>query len=314
MPSFSPSQLPGLVRTGLVALLVVIGAEITARIVLGPDDDWKFWRIPVGERIDVLEAMEQPPDVLFVGDSTAASNLVPETWTETSGFTSYNLGTRGNLLGSFELTMIETVLPALKNQPRAFVVSFSPNNYGNNPFFEDVSEQLSQSLFARSARGELIWGDWFYLARFKHRIRALLPHQSNDPGFAANHGWQPFEVTEAQKRPNARTHVPRAWWSSSSKEKREEIVRILPERLAVLKQFGALAGDRPVIWILPPAPRGDTALRQALMAQAPDNVTIWDYSQGKYKRAEGSHLGEQAAREFTQAVARRFRQSGVLEP
>lgn len=309
----APAHLPGLVRTGVVAVLVVLGAELAARVILGPDDDWKFWRMPVGERIDILEARSEAPEVLIIGDSTAASNLVPADFIEASGHTAYNLGTRGNMLGSFEPTMIETVLPALKNQPRAFVVSFTPQTYGNLPFFEDVASQVNNSLFARSARGELVWGDWFALARFKHRIRAQLDHQANDPTFDSAHGWQPFSVTEAQKRPNAKTRVPRAPWSRPQKKQRGRVRRIVPEKLDVLDQLGALAGERPVIWIVPPAGRANVPLVRALEQRAPANVQIWDYSATGYARAEGAHLEDEAAREFTRAVAERFRSQGVLD-
>lgn len=312
--TWSGEPIGGLFRTAMLALLVVVVAEVGARLWLGDDDDWKFWRIPVGERIDLLEARPRAPDVLFVGDSTAATNLVPEAFMNNSPYTAFNLGTRGNLVGSFEPTMIDHVLPGLHNQPRAFLVSFSGASFTYSPFFADVVDQVNSSLYARSARGELIWGDWFALARIRHLIRGRMPHQIVAPGLDASHGWRSWEQTNGNKRPNAKTKVPRAPWSRN--KPRPKAKRGLnPEHLSVVERLGAMAGDRPVVVVIPPIGRDAPAgLVDGLTERAPDNVHVWDYSRGDFARGDGAHLRAKSARAFTRVLAERFTREGLLDP
>lgn len=295
------------VRTVACVLLIVGGAELGARLWLGDDDDWKFWRIVVGERIDLLEQRPIAPEVLFIGDSTAASNLVPAEFTAITGRTSYNLGTRGNVLGSFEPTMLDGVLPRLRNQPQVFLVSFSSRNYQENPFFDTVAEQVNASLWARSARGEFIWGDLFALARLRHGLRAQLPHQAVDPALDANDGWQPWEYTEARNRPNARTQVPPPPWARPGTKVRPPRAKEVDEKIRIVVRLGELAGDRPVVLLLPPIGRAARPqLLRELRARAPSNVRVWDYTGADFERGEGAHLTERGARAFTRTVAERF--------
>ena len=74
----------GLRNEILVAILLLVGAELLARSALAPIGDyWRYWEPEAAVKIEAYRAMVRkgvPPRILIVGDSTGSLILILRAW------------------------------------------------------------------------------------------------------------------------------------------------------------------------------------------------------------------------------------------
>lgn len=304
-----------LAASAAAVLALVLAAEGVARWTI-TDDDWRYWRFPVGERLDLLR--ERPvPDVLFVGDSTAAFNFVPATFDEMTGLESFNLGTRANAPLSFRETVAGGILPDLDALPRWLVVSFSSRTYWDDPNIEGWEKSVLSSPYARSLRGEPPYTEFIALARLRLLFfQGMNGLNAPDPRLEANAGWTPFGTgPQGRDRPHiAKIHYPFPRFPKPrAKSKKKRGKRPSAERLAALIDLAELHPEGGVVAVLMPGPRAYRApLARAAKALKHPKLRVWDYGgEERYRSGDGVHMAPPQAKAFSRELGRRFVAEGL---
>ena len=118
----------GLRNEILVAILLLVGAELLARSALAPIGDyWRYWEPEAAVKIEAYRAMVRkgvPPRILIVGDSTGEFDIDPTGVADDATFEGadvYNLAWVGNRSEAFR----RCTLPILANGPISEVVVVS---------------------------------------------------------------------------------------------------------------------------------------------------------------------------------------------
>lgn len=194
----------------LAAVCVVLAGEIVARIALGDDRTWEFWTRSIALKVELVEeAIDAgvPPELLVVGDSSAANNLVPGILEDVLGLRTFNLGTPGNVPADFDVTVRAGILEPLDLRPRVVVACFS--GWGFDHRIPKISTGITSAPLARRVRGERVWGDVLGLVRANHRIR-LQRTRAPVPTIARNAGWERFPqvLVGRRHRPDLAVRLP----------------------------------------------------------------------------------------------------------
>jgi hypothetical protein len=159
-------------QTLAVVMLLVGGAEAVTRLAIAPIGAyWEYWTPGAAAKFEQYRADVRkgtPPDLLIVGDSSAARDLDPRTLGAAAGNNSvFNLGWPAN----FPLAFRKSTLPLLRGAtgPATVVVSFSPTGFVDSPRVRRFEESIIESHYAdRDGRSA---ANLFYLAR----VRPALP-------------------------------------------------------------------------------------------------------------------------------------------
>ncbi len=187
----------GLRNEILVAILLLIGAELLARSVLAPIGDyWRYWEPEVAVKIETYRAMVRkgaPPHILIVGDSTGEFDIDPVGVADDSmseGPDVYNLAWAANRAEAFR----KCTLPILAKGPMSelVVVSLSPDAFIESRASRQSEQAITSSSFCKNLNGERSVADYLYLARVRWAWPFLeswwsgrkLPYAPNSGGFA----------------------------------------------------------------------------------------------------------------------------------
>lgn len=193
-----------------VALGLVVCGELAARAFGPREAGWDAWSRVFATKLATLEqryARGEGPQLLVVGDSTAAFNIMPGALEEATGLRAFNLGTPGNFPRSFDVVMRQGVLPALPVQPDVLVVSFS--SFSLQPDVVGQAPVILASPIARRARGSFVWADHIALVRLHERLRLLReppPHKT----VARMAGYEPYPdaLTRRRRQPRLAQQLP----------------------------------------------------------------------------------------------------------
>lgn len=297
-----------------IALAMVGLAEAGARLALGDDDRWQYWNRTMATKVATLRRLDasgRAPDLLVLGDSSAAFDLHPVVLDEVLGTRSYNLGSAGNYPASFDVTVLQGILPSLGFTPKQVVVSFA--EHGFDPAHAGQTARVLSSPLGLRMRGERVWGDWLYLVRVHHLIRLMRDPPAN-PSLRREKGFEAYHdaLDRRRRRPGMARQLPPppAWMVRS--ERRQALVLDQPlEPIRNLFRW-AETHDVGVVLVSPPSDTRDW--NDALDTLASDwSVPHWDYTQAPFKH-HLSHLSAEAARRYSRQIARRLKEHGPLTP
>lgn len=158
-------------RVLLLSLLFLLAAEAGTRYLLrNTGNAWLYWSDAAAikfEHYRTLSASEQSPQILIIGDSTAARDLSPAAMEEVLGnsHTVYNLASPAN----FPIAYRCTTLPLLENAaypPKIVVMQFSPASFLDLDDVIRFEQAILTSPLCKQWSGERLVGDFLYLGRF----------------------------------------------------------------------------------------------------------------------------------------------------
>lgn len=298
----------------LIALVMVGLAEVGARVWLGDDGRWQFWNRTMATKVSVLQrlaATDRAPDLLVLGDSSAAFNIQPNVLDEVLGTRGYNLGSAGNYAASFDVTVTRGILPELGFTPSLVVVSFAA--HGFDPAHLGQTQRVLSSPLGRRLQGHRVWGDLFYLVRVHHVLRLLRDPPAN-PTLRRQKGFEPYvqALERRRRRPGLARKLPAPPDWMVRREKLQPLV--LEEPLEPFRNLFRWARDHQVGVVLVSPPSEADHLQQEIGALAGDwGVPFWDYTDAPFKH-HLSHLSVDGARRYSRMLARRLKDHGAVDP
>ena len=293
----------GLRNEILLAILLLVGAELFARSALAPIGDyWQYWEPEVAVKIETYRAMVRngvPPRILIVGDSTGEFDIDPVSVADDSiseGPEVYNLAWAANRAEAFR----RCTLPVLAKGPvsELVVVSLSPDAFIESRASRQSEQAITSSSFCKNLNGQRNVADYLYVARIRWAWPFLenwwggtrLPYAPNSGGFAG------------LDRDFARVAARFADGS------------VVPERFAVIADLVQLAGSRgfKLVFLLPPridpTPyrlNADRQYREYLMASG---LPVLDYRGVPFLTrrnfADQNHLNRAGARIYSRQLGR----------
>ena len=158
----------------LLAIVLVAGAEAAVRVLLGDELAPQDYRDEQdGEKYEWFRSLDVVPDLVIVGDSTAARNFSPAAIEETlPSLSAFNLGTPGN----FQLSQRETAYHLLDGEsvPDVVIMSMAAHTYYDSDVVADKESLVRASRAARYLDGRRNATDYVRLARaYDHRSRLV---------------------------------------------------------------------------------------------------------------------------------------------
>jgi hypothetical protein len=304
-------------RAFVLALLVVLAAEGAARMLI-TTDDWRYWGPTPAVKQEMLDQMitrEGVPDVLFLGDSTAAYDFRPKSFDEASGLRSFNMGVPGNVPLAFDASIRMGLLSELEQQPRFYVVSFVPTGFFHVAWVERVEQSILTSPISRSNRGLHVWGDYIAMARAQGNWRIGSTRSYVHPMVYNEAGFEDITLIE-KARPRTRLEKVLPLAPLRLTQTRHHPDRVsFAERLQALANLVSHARDNDVqlIITIPRLRRSELKRRRFQRFKTAVNrlgrangVPIWDYSSSKFPLAIGNHMGQEGASEFSAHLGRRI--------
>ncbi len=245
-----------LLRVAIVAGVLLAAGEAISRAALMPVGAlWEYWNPDAALKFQWYRNASEPaandsagpmPDVLVVGDSTAARNFDPAALKSPNGpgVEAFNLGWPANFPLAFEYSTI----PLLRDGqavPRVVVVSFSPSAFVDSETTSRFESTILQSAYCRRQREGSLLQDFVWLTRIRPALEWRgLWFTGKQPAPPANNGFQPLEGHENRSEPDR------------SREARQ----LTEARLDVLRDLVTLASERDfqLVIVIPPIENVDT--------------------------------------------------------
>lgn len=298
----------------LIALTMVGLAELGARALLQDDGRWQYWNRTMATKVSMLQRLEESgraPDLLVLGDSSAAFNLQPAVFDEVLGTHGYNLGSAGNYAASFDVTVTRGILPELGFTPRLAVVSFAA--HGFDPEHVGQTERVLSSPLGRRLQGHRVWGDLLYLVRAHHLLRLLRDPPAN-PSLRRQQGFESYvdALDRRRRRPGLAQKLPEPPPWMVRHQRRQALV--LDEPLEPFRNLFRWAVEHRVGVVVISPPSETVNLQDQIGALCQDwGVPYWDYTQAPFKH-HLSHLSVEGARRYSTQIARRLKEHGPVDP
>lgn len=265
----------------VIALTVLLGLEIAARVLLAPlgNHVWGYWSDEAANKFEWYRqeaTIGQGFDVVVIGDSTGARNFSPEAFDAAlPGVRSYNLAWPAN----FPLAMQATTVPLLADSrpPEFLILLQNPEAYADQPRVIEFEAGILSSPVGKRGQHQLVTADHLYLARL-YRARHLLARHLRGTGETvsrpAHSGFMPL-IPKAEGSPRA-TSLP-------------EITAPMPHttlRRETVLELARLATDRgmSLIVVLPPVnetpPPEDFRIHKVWLDTVADpyGFSVWDLS------------------------------------
>jgi hypothetical protein len=309
-----------LVGTIIVALVILASCEGAARAFLPSHGrEWQYWDPKAAVKIERFRAEAEHgryPEVLVLGDSTAASGIDPDILGSTLNARAYNLG----VFAFYPRALRDCVLPLLApaRGVKIVVASFSTRSFSFLPRFASREQAVEDSAFCKDVQGDLDLVDRFYLTRAWFDLHRQV-HPDRGPGMPADwSGFMPYakappgESEEEHRKELQKLYQP---------VKPEEMPLFKPnrERLAVLHELVVLGAQRGfrVAYVMPPlwapdqrAAAADEGLAREVrsIAAADARLIVLDYHGAEFLSDgsffDQSHLRQDAAEAYTRSLAR----------
>ncbi len=301
----------------LLCVICLAILETISRILLAPIGNfaWRYW---APEAIDKFEWYREisnngnTPDVLVIGDSTAARNFDPASFFETTAKRSYNMAWPAN----FPRALRVTTYPLLQrgSPPHAVILIQNPGSYIDTPRIIRFENSILSSQIAKSYTQSYLISDFVYLARLYEARNLLKRHWIDNKkvvsepaflGFMPARGPGTKAVT-AKKKETVNTY---------------ELVEFSLERLETFRELAALLKKREILLIvvIPPTnlsriPPVFKKYKKWLQTQSLEfSFALWDYSSSDFLEAEHfydkGHLNESGAHIFSSEIGRRYKKA-----
>ncbi|MCB9677331.1 MAG: hypothetical protein H6737_19625 [Alphaproteobacteria bacterium] len=301
-----------------IALVLVGLAELGARAWMGDDETWEYWNRTMASKVRYLKKLDSHdlrPNVLIVGDSSAAFNIMPSAFDEVYGSRSFNLGSAGNYARSFDVVMRQHVLPTLPD-PELLVVSFG--GQGFLPESRGQTERILSSPLGQRLLGKRVWGQHIWLVRIHHLLR-LYRDPPVTPTVFRNRGFEPYLVAiqRRPRRPRLANQLP---------QPPDFLIRPRPpapptdeDALAPLGRLFDYAAARSIQVIMVSPPTEDEApvlVPEIAALCASRGVPHFDYSRAPLP-SHNSHLNTRGAQVYSTKLGqdlKALRDAGELHP
>ncbi len=189
----------------LALLLFAIAESVSRSIVRKVGRRWEYWDKIAAVKFEDYRALVSSnagPDIVIIGDSTAARDLDPRSMAtgHFSGKEIYNLAWPAN----FPLAFRITTLPLLREPyqaPRIVLASFTPGSFTDNPRVDEFEQEILKSTYCQHVLGHYSFADKFFLPR----LRNAMPFLQNKPDeefneLRKNKGFMPSEAVVEEYR------------------------------------------------------------------------------------------------------------------
>jgi hypothetical protein len=172
------------VLTIAVALLLFAIAEGMSRAIVGTiGRRWEYWDDIAAVKFEDYRTRVSSnggPDIVIIGDSTAARDLDPWLMAKDhlAGKEIYNLGWPANFPFAFRVT----TLPLLREPyqaPRIVLASFAPQSFTDNPRVSEFEQDILKSIYCQHVLGNYSFADKFFLPRLRNAMPFI--HDSFKP-------------------------------------------------------------------------------------------------------------------------------------
>jgi hypothetical protein len=297
-----------------LALLLFAIAEGMSRAIVGKvGRRWEYWDKIAAIKFEDYRTQVSSnagPDIVVVGDSTAARDLDPRSMSKDrlAGKDIYNLAWPAN----FPLAFRATTLPLLREPyraPRIVLASFTPTSFTNNPRVSEFEQEILESTYCQHLSGNYSFADKFFLPRLRNAMPFI--HDSLEPNeefneLRKNRGFMPSGAVVKDDR-TAESATPAS--------------EIVGSRFDVLIELAELSRQRKfeLYILIPPispgldAPTADIYQKYLALlesAQKKYNFTILDKRHTDFLTAEyftdGTHLTRAGAELFSSTLPREF--------
>ena len=299
-----------------MAVVAVAAAEIVARGLLAPLGGYArpYWEDGAAAKFEAyrhLAASGVPPDVVVVGDSTAARDFDPREFATTAaGLDAYNLGWPGN----FALSLYASTAPLFVEDnavdPKAIVLMQAFSAYTNRPTVSGFERPIMNSWMVRYRRDPTTLDQRIALLRIYPAIRHLKRY------------WVDGDRAFLSAVPASLGYMPKTGAGLPAEAAGEAGPRepdvFEPERLATLDKWAEIARVRGIelIVVVPPR-RSDSNPRTLadyvawLKARTAEHrVTVLDFVSMRLVPDEGfrdaGHLNKDGASRFSRLLGKAF--------
>ncbi|WP_146372618.1 hypothetical protein [Symmachiella macrocystis] len=255
-----------MLRVVIVAGLLLVAGEAASRVALKPVGTlWEYWNPEAAVKFrwyrDVCESSTADdvhmPDILVVGDSTAARDFDPvELESQIApGYEVYNLGWPAN----FPMAFQSSTIPMLRDGqrvPSVVVASFSPSAFADDATVHRFEANILHSAYCRRQREGTLIQDFLWMTRIRPALRwQKLWFSGKQPGPPPRKGFYPLDGHEEKSELGGH---------------RDEL-RLSENRLDVLRELVELSSERnfQLVIVIPPIQNVDaipevTEFRRAL--------------------------------------------------
>jgi hypothetical protein len=239
--------------SNVLLLILLITAEIFARVVLAPIGDylWAYDSTALSRSFEWYRQQAEngsAPRVVAIGDSTGARNFDPSSFSEAAAVDSvYSLARAAN----FPRAMRSNTLPLLDldSVPDAVILMQSPDTLRDDPRTDQIEAGMVSSILEARLDGRFIITDFIYVTRLYRARSYLLDYWiRNEPLIrpAGNNGFSPFAreegVIDNRNRPTGQLDE-----TFRFSEMRREVTKSLLN-IAEARQFIVIAVVGPYLY------------------------------------------------------------------
>ena len=302
------------VLTIALALLLFAIAEGASRAIVGKVGcRWEYWDKLAAIKFEDYRtrvSSNAGPDIVIIGDSTAARDLDPRSMSkdQLAGKDIYNLAWPAN----FPLAFRATTLPLLREPyqaPRIVLASFTPGSFTDNPRVSEFEQEILKSTYCQHLVCNYSFADKFFLPRLRNAMPFIRdrfePNEEFDE-LRKNRGFMPSEAVVKDDR-SADSDTPAS--------------QIVASRFDVLIELAELSRQRKfeLYILIPPvspgrlAPTADIYQKYLALlesAQKKYDFTILNKRQTNFLTAEyfsdGIHLTRAGAELFSSTLPGEF--------
>lgn len=196
------------VLTIAMALLLFVIAETMSRAIVGRvGRRWEYWDKAAAIKFEDYRTQVSSnagPDIVVIGDSTAARDLDPQSMAK--GYLAakdiYNLAWPAN----FPLAFRVTTLPLLRepyHAPRIVLASFTPESFTDNPRVNEFEQEILKSTYCQHLLGRHSFADKFFLPRLRNAMPFIHDSLKPDEEFnelRKNRGFMPSDAVVKDDR------------------------------------------------------------------------------------------------------------------
>jgi hypothetical protein len=142
-----------IVATIVFVLLALLTTEFALRLGMAPlGSSWTYWSLAAAAKYEYYQqvALHSAPELVVIGDSTAARDISPEVLKEKLGakVTAYNLAWPSNYPGALPCTTFP-LLSLPYHSPKVVIVSLHANGFTNSPKALRLEANITSSPYCK---------------------------------------------------------------------------------------------------------------------------------------------------------------------